>query len=189
MNSPFWLILPLLLLHEIRTRMYKQDQQIRQPNNDIFFKLKRGLTTQGLIVTSTILVCVLALCIDWLMSHSIVMFNLIFLFGWISCILQFVIFGGLKRQKFAHSAYYGEEKMGKTELKYSEFESKSKEKSVKIDQGLPSQSQYQQQQIDQQNQPQPTQAPEQNQPQPTQAPEQNQLQLTQAPEQQNQQQN
>ena len=174
MNSPFWLILPLLLLREIRQRMYKQNQQIRQPNNDIFFKLKRGLTTQGFIVTSTILVCILGVSIDWLISHSIVMFNLIFLFGWISCMLQFIIFGGLKRQTFAHSAYYGEEKMGKTELtqsKYSELESKSK--SVKIEQDLPSQSQIQyKQEFKQQNQSQ----MEQNQTQSTQAIEQNQTQ-------------
>ena len=130
-NSPFWLLLPLLLIHEIRNRTFKSTTaKTAVKSNDMVTKLKRGLALQGANSTFQMLLCLLAIFVPWLIEYSIVMFNLIFFAGWATCWLQFIIFGGLKRQKFAHSAYYKENQIGKSLSKQSENESKSKEKSV-----------------------------------------------------------
>jgi len=109
-GSPLWLILPLRMLHQIRSRKFKTGRGPRAGGNTEFLvkKLRAGLGIQITSAILSIIVSTLALAVPYLQQNATIMFHLIVFLAAANAFMQFFVFGGLSVGKYAHSSYYKE---------------------------------------------------------------------------------
>jgi hypothetical protein len=96
------------------------------------FCIKAGLYVQVVVAVVVGGICIIALTVSTLQEHSAILFHLTVFAGAATCFLQFFVFGGLSKGKYAHSSYYRENE-ATTFSSNSNFEKNHKSESNKLD--------------------------------------------------------
>jgi hypothetical protein len=107
-SSPFWFFFPLRIIKEMRKQLENEVTRSRRSHHEeVIKKIKNGVAVQTVIGVVVLAAAILAL-MPVLRDHTANLFHIITFGGASTTGLQFFVFGGLKRNQYAHQSYYKE---------------------------------------------------------------------------------